>query len=91
MDSNEKFNEDDSYSNIEIGEDTEISKDTEIVVYSRDWTFETVFNQIKQGNIELEPKFQRRNAWKDDKKSKLIESFILNLPVPEIVLAEHPF
>ena len=59
-------------------------------VYSRDWTIETIYSQIQQGNIDLNPKFQRRNAWNDDKKTRLIESLITGMPVPEIVFAEHP-
>ena len=59
-----------------------------LVVYSRDWTVETMYNQIKQGNIDLYPKFQRQHAWNDDKKTRLIESLITGMPVPEIVLAE---
>ena len=59
-------------------------------MYARDWTIETIFNQINIGNIDLNPKFQRRNAWNDDKRSKLIESIIMGYPVPEIVLAENP-
>ena len=59
-------------------------------VYSRDWTVETIYSQIQQGNIDLNPKFQRRNAWNDDKKTRLIESLITGMPVPEIVFAEHP-
>jgi len=70
--------------------DVEVSSGEHIVVYSRDWTVETIYNQIRQGNIELNPKFQRRNAWKEDKRSRLVESFVLGLPVPEIVLAEDP-
>jgi len=61
-----------------------------LVVYSRDWTIETIYNQIEQKNIDLNPQFQRRNAWTDDKRSRLIESLIIGNPVPEIVLAEHP-
>lgn len=63
---------------------------SDVVVYARDWTIETIFNQINIGNIDLNPKFQRRNAWNDDKRSKLIESIIMGYPVPEIVLAENP-
>lgn len=59
-----------------------------LVVYSRDWTVETILSQIKKGNIDLNPSFQRRNAWNDLKRSKLIESLIIGVPVPEIVLAE---
>lgn len=61
-----------------------------LVVFSRDWTVETIVRQIEQGNIDLDPDFQRRNAWQDDRRSRLIESFVLNFPVPQIVLAEHP-
>lgn len=61
-----------------------------LVVFSRDWTVETIVSQIEQGNIDLDPDFQRRNAWQDDRRSRLIESFVLNFPVPQIVLAEHP-
>jgi uncharacterized protein with ParB-like and HNH nuclease domain len=61
-----------------------------IIVTSRDWTVETIVNQIKKGNIDLNPKFQRRNAWDDARRSRLIESLIIGMPVPEIVLAENP-
>jgi hypothetical protein len=61
-----------------------------ITVASRDWTVETIVRQISQGNVDLDPAFQRRNAWRDPRRSRLIESFILGFPVPQIVLAEHP-
>jgi Protein of unknown function DUF262 len=75
-------------SNKEIIDDMSIVLSENIKTYSRDWTVETIYNQIKQGNIEINPKFQRRNAWTDEKRSRLIESLILKLPVPSIVLAE---
>jgi len=59
-----------------------------LVVYSRDWTVETISSQIRAGNIALNPGFQRGNAWNDQMRSKLIESLIINFPVPEIVFAE---
>lgn len=62
-----------------------------LIVYSRDWTVETIVSQMDNGNIDLNPQFQRRNVWQDRKKSQLIESYILGYPVPEVVLAEHPF
>jgi hypothetical protein len=33
-----------------------------LVVFSRDWTVDTVVAQIVAGNIDLDPAFQRRNA-----------------------------
>lgn len=62
----------------------------QIVVASRDWTVETIVRQVQQENIDLDPAFQRRNAWRDHRRSRLIESFILGFPVPQLVLAENP-
>lgn len=74
----------------QMEEDHAQVKSSDLIVYSRDWTVETVISQIKKKNIDLDPEFQRRNAWSDTKKSQLIESYFLGYPVPEIVLAEHP-
>ena len=62
----------------------------DVAINARDWTVGTIVQQISQGNIDLDPAFQRRNAWRDNRRSRLIESFILNFPVPQIVLAENP-
>ncbi|MEY2979386.1 MAG: DUF262 domain-containing protein [Prochlorotrichaceae cyanobacterium] len=61
---------------------------SQTVVYGADWTVETLKNQIKKGTILLDPSFQRRDAWERTRKSRLIESLILGIPVPNIVLAE---
>jgi len=58
------------------------------VVSGTDWTTETIVSQLKRGNIALNPRFQRRDAWKRDRKSRFIESLIVGLPIPQIVLAE---
>jgi hypothetical protein len=75
--------------NDDIEEDLPPMSFSDLIVYSRDWTVETIVNQIRQENIELNPKFQRRNAWNDTRRSLLIESLIAGVPVPEIVLAEQ--
>lgn len=61
-----------------------------LLVYSRDWTVGTILEQIREGNIKLDPEFQRRNAWNDEKRSGLIESLIVGIPVPQLVFAEDP-
>src|SRR5581483_1245089 len=35
------------------------------------------------------PEFQRRDAWTPSRKSKFVESLILGLPIPQLVLAEN--
>jgi hypothetical protein len=57
-------------------------------LWSTDWTAETMVSQLNRGNIDLNPSFQRRSAWSEVKQSLLIESLILGLPVPQLILAE---
>lgn len=58
-------------------------------LWGTDWTTETVISQLKRGNIILNPRYQRRNAWNGTRKSLFIESLILGLPIPQIILAEE--
>lgn len=62
---------------------------SQAVLYTTDWTTETILSQITGGNIDLSPRFQRRDAWTPSRKSRFIESLFLSLPVPQIVLAEQ--
>lgn len=62
---------------------------SEAVLWGTDWTVETITSQLEKGNIELMPDYQRREAWRSDKKSRFIESIILQLPIPQIILAER--
>ena len=41
--------------------------------------------------MRLQPFYQRRKRWDDKRKSKLIESFIMNIPVPPCFLYESDF
>ncbi|MDM9616865.1 DUF262 domain-containing protein [Kosakonia cowanii] len=48
-----------------------------------------IFDRVKFGDIELQPDFQRKDRiWKDDKKSKLIESILMRLPLPVFYFGE---
>ncbi|AKA68646.1 DUF262 domain-containing protein [Clostridium scatologenes] len=49
--------------------------------------FETV-RKVERGDIQLEAEFQRNFKWLPDKKSKLIESIILDIPIQAIYLSE---
>ena len=74
------------------GEEDLASLDTatfsQAVVFATDWTAETILLQLEKGNIWLDPGYQRRDAWRPDRKSRFIESLLLGLPIPQIVLAE---
>ncbi|MBK9283823.1 MAG: DUF262 domain-containing protein [Sphingobacteriaceae bacterium] len=42
-------------------------------------------------DYKLNPEFQRRHRWNITQKSKLIESFIMNVPIPPIFLYEDSY
>jgi hypothetical protein len=73
----------------EPAEDEGIGDPSQAVLWASDWTSETILAQLGRGNIELSPRFQRRDAWSRTSKSRFIESLILGLPIPQIVLAER--
>jgi len=61
---------------------------SDVVMFSTDWTTETILGQLEKKNIDIDPQFQRRDAWDITKKSRFIESIMLGLPIPQLVLAE---
>lgn len=46
---------------------------------------------FKGSNYQLRPTYQRRITWDSRKRSKLIESFIMNIPVPPIFVYETDY
>ncbi|MCI1267227.1 MAG: DUF262 domain-containing protein [Saprospiraceae bacterium] len=47
---------------------------------------------LKRANyMELRPFYQRRSRWDIERQSKLIESFIINIPVPPVFLYEKAY
>lgn len=62
-----------------------------LVFQSSDLSFESIANMVEAGAIDIEPKYQRRERWDVKKQSALIESFVLNVPIPPIYLAEDEY
>jgi len=44
--------------------------------------------QYKRGNLNIQPLFQRRDVWDDGKRSRLMESVFLDVPIPMFYFAE---
>jgi hypothetical protein len=44
--------------------------------------------RYEEGSLEIRPPYQRRPVWVQRQKSKLIESILMELPVPEIYIDE---
>ena len=68
----------------------EIPKDKKRV-YSdkKDSTIRVLFEQWQEGDLILDPEFQRRYVWDNKKASLLIESVLLEVPIPIIYLTEE--
>lgn len=60
-----------------------------LVVESSDATLDTIVSRIDRGSLDISPKFQRRERWSNAKQSSLIESLLMNLPIPPIYLAQN--
>lgn len=56
-----------------------------------DYNLKTLSELIEEKTIDLHQEYQRRFRWNNKRQSKLIESFIMNVPVPPIFLNEDDF
>jgi uncharacterized protein with ParB-like and HNH nuclease domain len=64
--------------------DNEVSlKGYDILTYPADFTLEGLVTKWKKNEIKI-PSLQRRYIWNQTRASKLIESFLMGLPVPPV-------
>ncbi len=54
-----------------------------------DYSVQYLYELMKTGKIVLEVPFQRKQIWKTDKASSLIESIIMNVPIPPLYFSEE--
>jgi hypothetical protein len=59
----------------------------EISIQQRIVAMDMLVRRLKQGSIQLSPSFQRKQVWDDTRKSRLIESLMLNIPLPMFYVA----
>lgn len=52
------------------------------------WSVDTIRQMLQRKMISLLPNFQRNSVWDNTKKSSLIESILLEIPIPAIYLAK---
>lgn len=62
-----------------------------IVTEQGRYPLESIVGMIDSKKYKLNPDFQRRRRWDTQRKSRLIESFIINVPVPPVFLYEVDF
>lgn len=66
----------------------EIAKERTVKTQSVEYDLETLVKKISKGIIRLDPEYQRRHRWNAETSSRLIESLILNIPIPTIYLSQ---
>lgn len=72
----------------EDSDDEVIVTRSRVVSYGADYTLSSISMLVKEGDIVVQPGFQRNFVWDKNKASKLIESFLLGYPVPNILLGQ---
>ena len=57
----------------------------DIMSYPADYTLRVIYEKWQSGQIVI-PDFQRNYVWNETQASRLIESFLLELPIPQVFL-----
>ena len=53
-----------------------------IAITKKNIALDVIVRRMNQGSIRLSPDFQRNTVWSNKQKSQLIESLMLNIPIP---------
>lgn len=92
----EKFLKEKKVKEENIFEETEIEQPLpvpmearKVIWHVKDFTAKELYEMWKDGDLNIQPKFQRFKVWDEKKESKLIESALLEVPIPPIYLAEE--
>ncbi|MEU0697961.1 DUF262 domain-containing protein [Streptomyces niveus] len=75
----------DEDSEEDLGSDETIFKN--ITTYTVDWSVTTVIERMERGAIDVEPTYQRNPVWNKAKTWRFLESLMVGIPVPQLVLA----
>ncbi|WP_353096370.1 DUF262 domain-containing protein [Empedobacter brevis] len=76
--------------NIEENEIIEIPQEVrKITTQAYDKSVADIVRMIEDGDINLNPEYQRNYIWDNKKSSLLIESLILNVPIPVVYVSQE--
>jgi len=67
------------------------SGEIRIVTEQARYPVKSIKEMLAGGDYKLNPEYQRRKRWDNGRKSRLIESFIMNVPLPPIFLYEYDY
>lgn len=64
------------------------AKERTVKTQNIEYDLETIVKKIKTNVIKLDPEYQRKHRWNEETSSRLIESLILNIPIPIVYLSQ---
>jgi len=67
------------------------ARQRELVTNVLDYNLSTLSSLISNKQIDLSPRYQRRDRWTAQRQSMLIESFLMNVPIPPVFLNEDNY
>ena len=82
---NEDFNSVNEEEELEINEDD----NRKIIWQAKDFSIREFSSMLQDGDLELQPQYQRKYVASPKIASKLIESILMDVPIPVIYLAEE--
>ena len=65
-----------------------VAKERTVKTQNIEYDLETLVKKIKRGIIKLNPDYQRNHRWTETESSRLMESLILNIPIPTVYLSQ---
>lgn len=77
-----------SLTELELKELQSKARERTVKTQTIEYDLETLLKRINNETIKIDPFYQRRHRWKDETSSRLIESLILNIPIPTIYLSQ---
>lgn len=66
----------------------DLEGERKLVTQPYDYSIRQLVNEIVNGGIRLDVEYQRNYVWDEGKASRLIESLLLNVPIPVVYIAE---
>jgi Uncharacterized conserved protein len=75
----------------DITRDRWVRAQRDLITTTLDYNLQTVAGLVDDGRIDLSPSYQRRDRWDGKRKSLLMESFLMNVPLPPVFLNEDEY
>lgn len=66
----------------------QVAKERTVKTQTIEYDLETLVKKIKKNVIKLNPEYQRKHRWDNESSSRLIESLILNIPIPFVYISQ---